>query len=135
MGTLRNEQLGNATGLYNLMRNLGGSIGISGATTMLSRWSQVHQASMVHRLTDFDAPYREHVGALAAAFAASGSSPPVAAEQARGAIYGMLGQQAAVWAYVDDFRTLGYLCFFLVPLAFLFRRVKAGKGAGAAAAH
>jgi MFS transporter, DHA2 family, multidrug resistance protein len=43
MGGLPNEQMGNAAGIFNLMRNLGGSVGISVVTTMLSRGAQVHQ--------------------------------------------------------------------------------------------
>src|SRR5690349_14988215 len=43
MGTLANEQMGNASGVFNLMRNTGGSIGIAAMTTMLSRGSQIHQ--------------------------------------------------------------------------------------------
>jgi DHA2 family multidrug resistance protein len=43
MGRLRKEEIGNATGIYNLMRNIGGSVGISTVTTMLVRGSQTHQ--------------------------------------------------------------------------------------------
>ena len=50
MGGLPNEQMGNGAGLFNLMRNLGGSFGISMATTMVARGAQIHQALMVaHR--------------------------------------------------------------------------------------
>lgn len=42
MGTLKNEQIGNASGLYNLLRNIGGSIGISVANTLVTRHSQTH---------------------------------------------------------------------------------------------
>jgi len=50
MSQLAQQQLGNATGLYNLMRNLGGSIGIAFVTTMLARGAQTHQALMVGHL-------------------------------------------------------------------------------------
>src|SRR6185295_12255130 len=46
-GTLRNDQIGNATGIFNLMRNVGGSFGIAAVTTMLARGAQTHQAAMV----------------------------------------------------------------------------------------
>src|SRR5207244_11167242 len=44
LGRLRNEQMGNATGIYNLMRNIGGSVGISLVTTLLARAAQVHRS-------------------------------------------------------------------------------------------
>src|SRR5438552_1135508 len=50
MGTLPNEQMGNASGVFNLMRNTGGSIGIAAVTTMLARGGQIHQAAMVSHL-------------------------------------------------------------------------------------
>jgi len=53
MGTLPNEQMGNASGVFNLMRNTGGSIGIAAMTTMLSRGSQVHQAALVHNINPY----------------------------------------------------------------------------------
>ncbi len=51
MGQLRQEQIGNASGIYNLMRNLGGSFGIAAVTTIIDRASQMHQAAMVTHLT------------------------------------------------------------------------------------
>src|SRR5207253_1398253 len=54
MGTLPNEQMGNASGVFNLMRNTGGSIGIAAVTTMLARGGQIHQAAMVSHLTPYD---------------------------------------------------------------------------------
>jgi len=47
-GTLKNEQIGNASGVFNLMRNIGGSIGISIATTLLTRRSASHQNEILN---------------------------------------------------------------------------------------
>ena len=63
MGQLRQEQIGNATGIYNLMRNLGGSIGIAFVTTMIARRAQVHQALMVGHLTPSDPAYTQQLAA------------------------------------------------------------------------
>ncbi|HYB69142.1 MAG TPA: DHA2 family efflux MFS transporter permease subunit, partial [Candidatus Bathyarchaeia archaeon] len=63
-GTLRREQMGGATGIYNLMRNLGGSVGISVATTLLARRAQVHQNVMVARMTPYDPVYQQRLEAL-----------------------------------------------------------------------
>src|SRR5947209_13260617 len=53
LGRLRNQQMGNATGIYNLMRNIGGSVGISLVTTLLARAAQVHQNVLVQHLTPY----------------------------------------------------------------------------------
>ncbi|MGC3992435.1 MAG: DHA2 family efflux MFS transporter permease subunit [Chthoniobacteraceae bacterium] len=66
MGTLKQEQMGNAAGIYNLMRNLGGSIGIAGLTTLLARRAQTNQAMMVDRFSELNphlsADLRHHQG-------------------------------------------------------------------------
>ena len=62
IGTLRNEQIGNATGLQNLVRNIGGSVGLSYVSTMLQRYSQAHQAMMVGQLSPLNPQYQQHLG-------------------------------------------------------------------------
>jgi DHA2 family multidrug resistance protein len=59
------EQIGNATGIFSLMRNLGGSFGIAGVTTMLARGAQVHQAAMVSHLTPYDPAFQQRFRELA----------------------------------------------------------------------
>ncbi|MER3429020.1 MAG: EmrB/QacA family drug resistance transporter [Pyrinomonas sp.] len=124
ISTLPNEQIGNATGVYNLMRNIGGSIGIALVTTMLARGAQGHQAIMVAHLTPYDAAYREKLKQLTSAFAAHGD-PATATQLAHGAIYGTLLKQASLMAYIDNFRLLTLLCLLCIPLTLLFRRFRA----------
>jgi DHA2 family multidrug resistance protein len=132
MGHLRQEQMGNASGLYNLMRNTGGSIGIALVTTVLARRAQIHQALMVGHLTPYDAPFREQMAALKTALA-----PHVGAWaanlQAQALIYDKLVQQAKLWAFVDNFRIFGVACLVCMPLVLLFKRVR--KAAPAPAVH
>jgi len=89
MGTLRNEQIGSASGLYNLMRNIGGGVGISIVTTILSRRTQSHQAELVHHLTPYDDAFNRMLhnvqGALAPAMGTYASG-----QQAYATVYGML---------------------------------------------
>jgi DHA2 family multidrug resistance protein len=129
-GTLTNEQIGNATGIFNLMRNIGGSFGIAAVSTMLARSAQVHQAAMVQHLTPYDPAYQQRLNDLTSAFAARGN-PMTAAQQAYVAIYQSLAQQATLLAYIDNFRLLAFLCLVCVPAALLFKRVKAGRQAPA----
>jgi DHA2 family multidrug resistance protein len=127
-GTLTPEQIGNATGIFNLMRNIGGSFGIAGVTTMLARAAQAHQAVMVSHLTPYDPAFQQRLHELVAAFAARGN-PMTASQQAYGAIYQTLVEQATLLAYIDNFRLLAFLCLICVPVALLFRKVKRGKAA------
>ena len=120
MGTLANEQMGNASGVFNLMRNTGGSIGIAAMTTMLARGSQIHQAALVQNVN----PYNPLLQQRLQESVGQGSI-----EQAYAGIYGMVAKQAMVLSYIDNFRMLSFLCFLGVPAAFLFKRVRAKKGA------
>src|SRR4029078_262862 len=104
-GTLSNEQIGNATGIYNLMRNVGGSFGIAMVTTMLARGAQAHQAAMVSHLTPYDPVFQQRVSEMAANFATHGNAV-TATQQAYGAVYQALVRQATLLAYIDNFRFL-----------------------------
>ncbi len=124
MSQLHQQQLGNATGLYNLMRNLGGSIGIAFVTTMLARGAQTHQALMVGHLTPTDRPFARHLAAVKQMLAQH-ADPVTATHQAYAAVYSLLDQQAHLWAYVDNFFLFGLTAVCGLPLIFLFKRVTA----------
>src|ERR1700733_2276878 len=63
-GTLRNDQIGNASGLFNLMRNVGGSIGISIATTLLTRRAAVHQNEILNSVPQSGQQFENSIGNL-----------------------------------------------------------------------
>src|SRR5229473_1830275 len=130
LGTLSNEQMGNALGVFNLMRNTGGSVGIATVTTLLSRGAQVHQAAMVSHLTPYNPAYQERLHQLTQGFATRGGSA-VAEQQAYAGLYGTLVRQAMLLSYVDVFRLLSFLCLLCIPATLLFRRVKARAGPSA----
>jgi DHA2 family multidrug resistance protein len=131
MGTLSNEQMGNASGIYNLMRNTGGSIGIAMVTTFLARGAQVHQAAMVSHLTPYDPAFQQRMHQTAGALATQGN-PAAVTQQAYGAVYGTLVKQSMLMSYTDNFRLLAFLCLLSIPTALLFKRVRARKGPVAA---
>ena len=131
MGYLRQDQMANATGIYNLMRNLGGSFGIALVSTLIVRRAQVHQALMVGHLTPYDPAYVE--GLAAATRALTPQSGPVLAQmQAHGLIYNNLLSQSSLWAFVENFRLFGLLSLLCLPLVLLFKRVKRRPGGGPA---
>jgi len=120
MSRLRKQEIGNAAGIYNLVRNIGGSIGIATATTLLVRRAQVHQNFLA---AGFSASGTSHgfVQGLQASLYTAGTSTYDAQQKALGAIYILLRQQASLLAYVDNFRILGFLSFVCIPFVFLFR--------------
>jgi DHA2 family multidrug resistance protein len=134
MSQLSQAQIGNASGLYNLMRNLGGSIGIAFVTTMLARGAQVHQALMVGHLTPTDPAYGQRFAA-AKELLSRHTDPVTATRQAYGAVYSLLDQQAHLWAYVDNFFLFGVLALCGIPLIFLFKRVQYLKKPAPGAGH
>ncbi len=132
MAGLTNQEIGNASGLYNLLRNVGGSLGISITNTLLTRHEQVHQANLVQNLSPGGRVYQQQLSHSAAALApriGSAMSEP----GALGRLYMALGQQAALLSYMDDFRYLALASFCCLPVAFALKKTVARKGAISAA--
>ena len=126
MGTLRNEQIGGATGLFNLMRNIGGSVGIAVVTTLLARTSQRDHALLVGNLSPDNPVYQDVYRALRGALAPDVGA--AAGDQANAILYQLLLRQVALLSYVENFRLIAVVCLACVPLVFLFRRVRASRG-------
>jgi len=120
MQTLPNEWMGGGTALYNLMRNVGASIGISIVTTMLVRDAQRHQAIMVSNVTPYSEATRNWLHSVTGLLATHGSAA-TASQQALDMLNRTVVQQANLWAYVDDFRLLAYLTLLCIPFLFLFK--------------
>jgi DHA2 family multidrug resistance protein len=123
MSQLRQQEIGSGTGLFNLMLNLGGSVGIALVTTLVARGAQVHQALMVGHLTSVNPVFVRQLH-TAEAMLARHSDPVTAAGQAYGLFYSMLNQQAHLWAFVDTFRVFGLMVLCCLPLIFLFKQIK-----------
>lgn len=125
-GTLRNEQIGNASGLFNLIRNIGGSIGISVAQTLLTRRADHHQNEMTNYLSRSQIWLQQQTNSLNS-FLGEARNPSNALSSSQATIYRELGQQALLWAFVDVFRWIAVLCFACVLLVWFFRKVKPGR--------
>jgi len=122
MGTLPNEMIGTATGLYNLMRGMGGSIGIAVVTTLLARHAQLHQSMMASHLTPYDPAFREAFHRLTELFSTQ-CDPVTAMRKAFQSTYDILVGQSTLLAFVDNFRLLGFFSLIGVPLTLLFKSV------------
>ncbi len=129
MATLRNEQIGKATGFYNLMRNLGGGIGISVATTYLARGAQAHQAIMVAHLTPYDFAYQQRLAAIQAGLAPL-TGAPQAQQQAYAALRGTMLQQAVLGAFLDNFHWIALFIAAYSPIALLMHKAATRRRAG-----
>jgi MFS transporter, DHA2 family, multidrug resistance protein len=117
-----------ASGLMNLARNIGGSVGISLVTTMLDRRTQVHQSDLSHNLSASNPAFRSMMQGATQAMRAHGSSATFATRQAYALIEGTVQRQATMLAYIDDFRLLGICILVMVPLVFLMKKGKPGGG-------
>ena len=132
MDPIPRERMGNATSLFNLMRNLGGSIGIATTGTLLARKQQEYINVLGAHVTPYSQAARAALESARQGFIASGSDAFTAGERAYAAIFGTVQRQAAMVAFVDLFRLLGIIFLLLLPLVLLMRRPR-GRGAPAAA--
>jgi DHA2 family multidrug resistance protein len=130
-GTLKNEQIGNASGLFNLIRNVGGSIGISIATTLLTRRSAAHQDELRNYAGTSSLSFQNSLHSLTGYFSRGGGSngfgPGNALPAAQATLYQQLGRQALQWAFVDVFRWLSLILMGCVGIVWFFKKVKPGK--------
>jgi len=122
------EKLGQATAMYNLLRNMGGSVGIAFVTTLLARRTQFHQARLVDHMSPFDAGYAAARAKAAALLGAQGL-PEQAAD---GAIYRQLLRQARSLAFNDTFFVTAVLLLSVLLLVLLMRRTQGGARPGSA---
>lgn len=115
----------NASAIINMTRNVGGSMGISVVTTILSRRAQIHQNILTQHITSTGSTYQQAVHGIQQHLQYTMSSSADALRQAQRVIYQEILQQAQLLAYIDDFRFLAILFFLLVPiLAFMHKPTK-----------
>jgi DHA2 family multidrug resistance protein len=119
--TLTRDEMGNATGLFNMLRNIGGSIGIAMATTALVRRSALHQNELGANLSPNGFVLQQKSAAIAG-YLAHRIGPAQARPGSFGAIYGLMLQQSALMAYVDIFRWTALLAFFCACAVWLFKK-------------
>lgn len=130
LGELPNAMVGNGSGLYNLMRNIGGSIGISIFETLLVRHEQLHHSQLVQHLAPTSVVAQDHLHSLTNMFS-NFASEATAHHQAIAALGQMINRQAALLSYVDDFRYMALACFCCLPVVWMLKRVRGRSRAGA----
>jgi DHA2 family multidrug resistance protein len=124
MASIPPERMGNATSLFNLMRNIGGSVGIAMTATILGRQRQSVSSVLGEHVTAFDPNTQRMLAQMKAAFMAAGADAVTATERSYAAIAGMLARQASMVSFVMLFRLLGVLFLLLIPLVLVMKRPK-----------
>jgi len=127
------ERMGNATSIFNLMRNIGASIGISTVETMQVRRAQTHINILDKYVNPANPLAGRTIDGLRALFMSHGKDSATATRQAYGAVWGMVQRQAAMLSYNDTFRLLAVMFLLMLPLLLLMRKPK--KAGGAVMAH
>ena len=131
MDPIPRESMGNATSIFNLMRNIGGSLGIAVATTVLARRQQIHTSVLGAHVDAYSPQARALLDQLRAAFMGRGADLATATQQARAAVFGLVQRHAAMLSFTDVFRLMALLFVCLLPLLFLMRTPRAGRGPAA----
>lgn len=124
MAGIKKEDMGNATAIYNLLRNLGGSFGVAFVTTMIARRAQLHQFRLVENLTPFDTIYQWADERASELLQFRGLPPSLSDLAGQGLIYKNLLREAAMTSFNDAFYLLSILMILILPLVILMRHKK-----------
>jgi MFS transporter, DHA2 family, multidrug resistance protein len=124
LGAVSVENMATASGLFNMVRTIGGSIGIAILVAMLTSGAQIHQNYLAAHVDPFQLDMLLH--ASPAASGIIGNITRHGAAPMLGMVYVQIQRQAAVMAFIDDFRIIAYIFFVLTPVA-LFMRKPAGR--------
>jgi DHA2 family multidrug resistance protein len=131
LGAVPMRELGHASGLFNFIRTIGGSVGIAAVATMLERGAQVHQARLVGHVSLYDPDVWERYHALADTFVARGADPATAGQQAWAHLYQLVQREALALSFLDNFWRLAWIFAAVIPFVlFLGRRPRLGDAPG-----
>ena len=128
MNGIPNQEIGNAAGLYNLLRNIGGSIGIAVVNTIVIRHEQLHRTELSHNLSAGRSGVQAALQSTQQFLMTQGASATTALAQAQALVNQALNGQARLWSYVDDFRYMALVCFCCIPIVLALKKA-VGRGA------
>jgi len=121
MAGIPKEKMGNATSIFNLMRNIGGSFGIASMTTFLARRSQMHQNHLIANISPGNLSTRTTLQGMQAWFYSKGADSYTASRKALAAMYGMVQQHASMLSFVEAFWIMGVIFLLMLPFVLLLR--------------
>ncbi|MEI8377875.1 MAG: DHA2 family efflux MFS transporter permease subunit [bacterium] len=123
IATLSNDKMTNAAGIQSLLKNIGAAIGTSIVATLLSRYAQMHQFSMVGHLSPLNPVFNYKLASIQHGLSQY-MHISLASQKANFILYRQLLQQANLWAYMDAFRVFGVACLCLIPCLFFMEKNK-----------
>ena len=123
------EKTNMGTGIINLARNIGASVGIATVTTLLERRTQHHQSQLMERVNALSGAYHNMIAGMQSKFILAGSNAHDAAAQATNMVYNTVQRQAVMLSFIDNFHLLGIVFFFVIPVLMLLKRPPKGASA------
>lgn len=127
LGVLRGHEIAEGSSLYNLSRQLGGSVGIAVMTTFLTRRIIFHRAMLIDHLSVYQAATHQRLAGMQAMLMSKGASAPVAAQQALTLLDYTVRGQASILAYEDVFLLMGLIFLATLVLLFFFEKGRTQK--------
>ncbi len=122
LATISRTEMGNATGMFNLLRNIGGSVGIAMAATLLARYEQFYQTNLVAHINPYNPTFQMHLGKIKQALIIKGISVTQADHSALGMVYGEVRRQSGALAFNRIFFIIGLAFLVIIPLLLLLKR-------------
>src|SRR6201985_2723563 len=116
---LKGPELGQGTGLNNMMRQLGGSFGIAGLTTIIHIRTATHRSNLLSNINPYNNAFNQRLNFLTQAFMAKGKSLSDATHMAYAAIEGAVTRQTLLLTYDDAYWISGLVMLFSIPLLYL----------------
>jgi MFS transporter, DHA2 family, multidrug resistance protein len=131
---LKGNDLAQASGLSNMLRLLGGAIGIAITNTFVTRRFAIHRGDLIGNISMYNPESNERFYGLVRGFQSMGKSLPEAQQMAAGAMEGAVSTQSAILSYAEGFLLVGLICAVLLPLVF-FAKIKKGEKLDLSGAH
>jgi DHA2 family multidrug resistance protein len=135
MAAVSSAEAGDAAGLYNMVRNLGGSVGLAALAAFIERRDAFHGEMLRESLTANAPMVQDYLGASAGSFLAQHGDPAYANLQAMAQLAAQAQQQAVVLTYSETFYVLAWALVLCVPLVFVLRTGTASPGSRQAESH
>lgn len=128
LASISREEMGNATGMFSLLRNIGGSVGIAMAATLLTRYQQLYQNSLVANVSPYNPIWQIRIENMKQGLLAKGIAASQIDTTALGMMYGAVRRQAGALAFNHIFFIIGLAFLVIIPLLFLLKRPSHSEG-------
>lgn len=129
------KDMSSASSLFNMTRNLGGSVGIALLATALTNREHFHSARLGESISSYAAPTQQRLDQMTQAFVGSGIDPVTAANQALAALDRIVRRESYIMAYNDGFVIMGIVLLACIVVLWFANKVKSPSGASAGGAH